>query len=175
MCERVVSSSESRIALSPTFEIKTSSPSGGLKYWLTASDWNTKLSPSFGSPRPDPIRQGLSDPERAAHDEAWGIDFGEPGTIALTPFEDNDAEHPMSANMAPKLGEAIDADPTFLAPRADGATMLHDMALGGSAASVEVSLAKGADPAARRADGKTAADLAEAMGWAELAQRLRVH
>jgi len=123
----------------------------------------------------DVIRQGMSDSERAGHDAAWGIDFGEPGTVALTPYEDDDAEHPMSANMAPKLAEAVDADPSFLAPREDGSTMLHDMALGGSAASVEVLLAKGADPGARRADGKTPADLAEAVGWAALADRLRVH
>ena len=44
-------------------------------------------------------------------------------------------------------------------------------ALGGSAASVEVLLAKGADPGARRADGKTPADLAEAVGWAQGAAR----
>ena len=129
----------------------------------------------FGGFTVDVIRQGMSDGERAQHDDAWGLDFGPPGEVALTPFDDDEAEHPMSANMAPTLAEEIDGNPSLLAPGEDGSTMLHDMALGGSAAIIEVLLAKGADPAARRADGKTPADLAEAMGWTALAQRLRVH
>jgi uncharacterized protein YegJ (DUF2314 family) len=139
------------------------------------ADWMYVIAPFvYGGFTVDVIRRGMSEADRAEHDAAWGLDFGSPGEVTLTPFDDDDAEHPMSANMAPKLGEAIDGDPSLLAPAADGSTLLHDMALGGSAASVEVLLAKGADPAVRRADGKTAADLAEAMGWSTLAQRLRL-
>ncbi len=130
---------------------------------------------AYGGFTVDVIRQGMSDEERAQHDDAWGLDFGEPGEVELTPFDDDEAEHPMSANMGPSLAEAIDGNPSLLEAGEDGSTMLHDMALGGSAAGVDVLLAKGADPAARRADGKTPADLAELMGWTELAQRLRVH
>lgn len=119
------------------------------------------------------IRGRMKPAELRAHDEGWGLDFGSPETPALVPawppalVAAPDAEHPMSENMAPSLAAAIDKDPKAFLESADakGLTVLHSLALGGSAAGVRVLLEKGADPWRRTRSGKTARDLAESMGW----------
>ncbi len=137
------------------------------------------------------MRSRMGEGERRAHDEAWGLDFGDPETIELVPDwnakpkkgfisrmlgggkkadaappADPDAEHPMSENMADKLAETIASHPSILTdPDSHGLTMLHQLALAGSEAGVRVLVAKGADRDAQTPDGRTARDLAEAMGW----------
>jgi ankyrin repeat protein len=64
------------------------------------------------------------------------------------------------------LAAAVDAEPTLVGPADERRlTLLHTLALGGSAAGVRVLLAKGADPAVRTRSGRTARDLAEQLGW----------
>lgn len=119
------------------------------------------------------LRARMAPAERRAHDDAWGLDFGDPGQPALVPAwtpgraADPDAEHPMSENMASELAVQIDRDPEGFLRSADrkGLTTLHSLALGGSASCVRVLLEKGADPTRRTKSGRTPRDLAERMGW----------
>lgn len=141
------------------------------------TDWMYVMSnKAYGGFSVDVIRRGLSEAERAGHDQAWGLDFGPVGEVALTDewgAADPDVEHPMSENMREKLEEAVAADPeAFMNPGPTGMTTLHEMALAGSLASVEVLLKHGADPSLKDAGGRTAGDLAVAIGWNRVAERL---
>lgn len=141
------------------------------------TDWMYTISDkAYGGFSIDHIRKGQSEAERAGHDAAWGLDFGPVGEVTLTPewgAADPNVEHPMSTNMREKLGEAIAADPEgFLRPGPGGMTMLHEMALAGSLATVDVLLNHGADPSQKNAAGHTAADLASLMGWPKVVERL---
>ncbi len=117
------------------------------------------------------LRSRMSAADRAAHDKAWGLDFGDPKKIKLVPDWDGpdtdpDQEHPMSMNMRDKLEEAVRAHPEMLTSANEhGVTMLHQLAMAGSADGVEVLVARGADPNARDSKGRTARDLAVMMGW----------
>lgn len=157
---------------------KASFPLEELEDWLYVMHGR-----AFGAYTTQLLRTRLEEGERRAHDEAWGFDFGAPGTVAIVPdwsdldsgrTGDPDAEHPMSENMAEKLAEAIDANPDdFLhATDAAGLTPLHSLALGGSEAGVRVLLAKGANRDQRTNAGKTALDLAKQMGWEKVAKLL---
>jgi len=136
------------------------------------------------------IRSRMSAPERREHDSAWGLDFGDPGSIVLIPDYrpkqglsglfgsqqapiDLEAEHPMSENMTAKYAEQLAADPRPARVRDDaGWTQLHRFALGGSAGVVDLLLRAGADRAATTPDGRTALDLAEAIGWPRVVELL---
>lgn len=125
----------------------------------------------YGGFTVDVIRAQMSDAERRAHDDAWGLDFGAPGDERLVPewspgATDPDAEHPMSENMAAKLASAVAEHPErFLQANDDGLTSLHQLALAGSEACVRVLLNAGADSSAKTKAGLTARDLAERMEW----------
>lgn len=124
---------------------------------------------------------------------AWGLDFGDPENVEVAPSRDGTedhsglisnfmggdpprdivmppaTEHPMSANMGPMLEEFLTENPGELtACDEDGWTMLHHQALAGSETSVSILLQRGADPAAKTNDGRTAADLARVPGWDEV-------
>jgi hypothetical protein len=109
------------------------------------------------------IRADMRRADRQAHDEAWGLDFGDPARVALPPGE---VDHPMALNMVPSLvefptknpGELRSADPA-------GRTMLHREALAGNACIVRALLERGADKHARDAKGHTPLDLARRLGW----------
>lgn len=143
------------------------------------------------------MRKRMRAPDRKRHDDAWGYDFGDFETVEVVPNwnakkpgvlgklfgsappaapSDPDAEHPMSENMAGKLAEAIDRQPDAFLRQVDddGMTTLHSLALAGSAAGVRVLLEKGADTRAKTKAGKTALDLAEALGWPRVVALLRV-
>lgn len=129
--------------------------------WLYAMD-----GVAYGGFTVDVIRKNMSPEDREQHDQAWGLDFGPVGEIRMTPFDDDDAEHPVSVNMAAKLAEAIDQDPfSWLQPDKEGMTTLHSMALGGSLDAVQTLLGRRADPNLRNRHGHTARELAERMGW----------
>jgi len=141
------------------------------------TDWMYVMSnKAYGGFSVDVIRRGLSEAERAGHDQAWGLDFGPVGEIALTDewgAADPDVEHPMSENMREKLEEAVVGDTeAFMKPGPKGMTTLHQMALAGSLASVEGLLKHGADPSLKDAGGRTAGELAAGIGWKKVAARL---
>jgi len=147
-------------------------------------DWMYALSGRvYGAFTVNLIRSRMSKGERLAHDQAWGLDFGDPDDIQLVPawgakpgvlgrlwgkaaVADPDAEHPMSVNMGPSLKEAIEQDRARLSERDEhGLTLLHHLALGGSADGVRIALELGADRAARTVHEQRAIDLARSMGW----------
>ncbi len=138
------------------------------------SDWLYAIGDTaYGGFTVDLIRQTMDADARTAHDAAWGLDFGAAGSVSLTPFDDDEAEHPMSENMGPQLEEALAANPSFATEASpDGSTLLHDMALGGSLASVDILLRHGADPTLTRADGATPLALAKVMNWPQVVRRL---
>ncbi|MAQ17966.1 MAG: hypothetical protein CMN30_24610 [Sandaracinus sp.] len=150
-------------------------PFARVEDWLYAIEGK-----AYGAFTVNLMRQSMSPEERAQHDGAWGLDFGDPESIELVPagwFEDPEnpeGQHPMSANMAPELAKAVAADPSFLTstdPR--GFTMLHDQALAGSLPTVEVLLAAGADPRLETPDGRTALHLAEDLDWVPVVAALQ--
>lgn len=116
------------------------------------------------------MRRRMDDDDRAAHDEAWGLDFGDPAHVRI----DDAPEHPMSENMAAAWAEQLTASPeTATQVGENGWTMLHHLALAGSLANVELLLQHGADPHAKTPDGRTALDLAESLEWDRVAGALR--
>lgn len=145
-------------------------PISEISDWLYAIDGR-----AYGGFTVHVLRYGMEPEERAAYDEAWGIDFGEAGCTRVVPFEESeDGEHPMSVNMAAGLREAVAGDPEYLIGRDErGWTMLHEQALAGNAAIVKVLLDAGADPTATTNDGKTPLQLAQSLGWKGVAKLLK--
>ena len=131
------------------------------------SDWLYTLEDkAYGGFTVQVIRAGMSAADRAAHDDAWGYDFGPPDRVRFAPFPPDD-EHPMSENAAPGLKDAILAEGSraWFEPGNDGLSTLHSLALGGSEACVRVLLDCGADRRLKTRDGRTALELARVMGW----------
>jgi uncharacterized protein YegJ (DUF2314 family) len=119
------------------------------------------------------MRSQMSAQELAAHDNAWGLDFGDHKDILLVYQQKEEPanliEHPMSKNMKPEYEKYIAANPNELnAKDEDGYTLLHREAIAGNRSSVEALLALGADQSAKTNSGKTALDFARAMNWEHL-------
>ena len=146
----------------------------------------------FGAFTVNVIRSQMSSGERAAHDNAWGLDFGDPEIIRVaytsegpkpkkfslfgkkkttdnfvTYEQRNSAEeHPMSDNMGPSLREQLEKMPELLDYEDEhGFTFLHQLAMAGSEACVKVLLEFGIDKEKQSKNGKTAKDLAEFFKW----------
>jgi uncharacterized protein YegJ (DUF2314 family) len=145
------------------------------------SDWMYAISGEvFGAYTVNLMRSRMGRAERAEHDAAWGLDFGDPAKIRVAPDgsgggflkswfgkkQPNTGEHPMSENMAPEMQKQLAADPSLVHSRSDeGWTFLHGEALAGNLATVKVLLAAGADPKARTNHGMTPLALAQSLGW----------
>jgi uncharacterized protein YegJ (DUF2314 family) len=155
----------------------------------TISDWMFAGSDEvYGAFTVNLMRSRMAPEERNEHDEAWGLSFGDPGRIRLTPpYEpqkqpglceeqvdaDAPAEHPLSIAMSPSLKERIAEDPSMISGTDDrGWTLLHHQALAGSTATVEVLLDHGADPNAVTDHGMTPLALARSLCWENTATLL---
>jgi len=135
----------------------------------------------FGAYTVNLMRSRMGPKELRGHDQAWGLNFGDPGKIRNYPDPQKtggllknlfgkpsggEDEHPMSENMAPKLKEQLARDPSMISSKDDGGwTLLHHQALAGSLATVKVLLEAGADRHAVTNHGMTARQLAESLGW----------
>jgi len=145
-------------------------------------DWMYAISGvAFGGYSVNLMRSRMDRQELQEHDAAWGLNFGDPSKVCVTPepgvgggllknwFRRQPAdthEHPMSLNMAPSLKEQLVKDPQLISSTNDrGWTLLHQDALAGSAPTVKVLLEAGADPTAQTNDGKTPLQLAQSLGW----------
>lgn len=135
------------------------------------------------------LRSRMSNRERKEHDQAWGLDFGDPEEIEVVYVEPEQKsgflglfskksvtdpekqrrakiEHPMSINMGESLKESLrESKETLHATDEDGWTMLHRDALAGNATIVKILLKHGADKNLKTPDGDTALDLARIFGW----------
>lgn len=150
-------------------------PLAGIYDWMYAIGGR-----AFGAWTVNCLRARMSEAERQEHDEAWGLDFGDPAQVQVVPDwkEANPrafaaGEHPMAWNMVEPLRRHLQQHPEdALSADEDGLTHLHSLALAGSSTSVEILLQHGADPQARTKNGMTARDMAAALGWSEVASML---
>lgn len=146
------------------------------------SDWMYVISGNvFGAYTVNLMRSRMDPRERAGHDQAWGLNFGDPKQIQVVPAKKGTGllagwfggksepvsdEHPMSENMAPELAKQLAANPGLVNQVDDeGWTFLHREALAGNAAPVKVLLDHGANFTLRTKHGATALQLAHVLGW----------
>lgn len=146
------------------------------------------------------MRSRLSKRELRQHDQAWGLEFGEPAIVRLVPdsylpgearqkrtplqglegmFIQGDykvidrEEHPMSVNTRSMIAEALSNAPEQLYAEDDaGLPLLHSLTVAGSLDGVEVCLQRGADPSLVANNGMTPLKLAKSLGWKKVQSRL---
>lgn len=159
--------------------------------WLYAVNGVT-----YGGFSVNAIRKQMKKGERKQHDEAWGLDFGNPDSVHVVPADwfaeqqpetkkkgffgfgksaepeplSDDVlqakEHPMAINMESSLKDFANKNPEAISKIGDdGLSMLHNMALGGSAIGVTTLLSCGVDVNSRSKKGHTALDFAKSLGW----------
>lgn len=131
------------------------------------SDWMYVIGgEAYGGHTVNLLRSRMGGRERREHDAAWGLEFGNPEKVRLTPERYEDGEHPMSEAMASQLKKQLREDPSFLhSTDKRGWTILHHEALAGNARIVKILLAAGADPQAQTNKGMTPRKLARSLGW----------
>ena len=149
------------------------------------SDWMYAVAGEvFGAHTVNLLRSRMGRGERQQHDAAWGLNFGDPNQIRLSPepkqggfFQSwfgkkqpaEPGEHPMSLAMAPSLREQLAKNPSLLTTPDDrGWTLLHQEAAAGSLATVQVLLAAGANRQALTKTGQTPLQLARVLGWPQV-------
>lgn len=159
-------------------------PMSSLSDWIFVS-----LGRVYGGFTVNLIRSRMPASERRAHDEAWGMEFGDPEEIEVVyvptepvgwlgrllgkkPVIDPEVrkqhmlEHPMCINMGDSLKEALQESKEMLYETDDeGWTMLHRDALAGNATVVKILLEQGADPTLKTPEGDTPYSLAKRFGW----------
>ncbi|MES9970276.1 MAG: DUF2314 domain-containing protein [Candidatus Thiodiazotropha sp.] len=161
------------------------------------TDWMYTLEGrAYGGYSVNVMRASMSPEERKGHDQAWGVEFGPPDEVLVTPYIDkkpdgflskifgkshskssgetiNYPEHPMSINMGEKIRAALSADSTSINEAdEDGWTMIQRESLAGNNNSVKILLEFGADPGLVNPNGHSSTDLARIMGWNEVLQSL---
>jgi uncharacterized protein YegJ (DUF2314 family) len=146
------------------------------------SDWMYAISGEvFGAYTVNLLRSRMGRQERQEHDEAWGLNFGDPTKIRVAPEPKKGGgllagwfgkkptetqEHPMSENMAASLQAELAKNPAMIsASDENGWTLLHQEALVGSAPTVKILLAAGADRNVKTRQGHTPLQLAQSLGW----------
>jgi hypothetical protein len=128
--------------------------------------------------------------ERAEHDAAWGLKFGDPNKVHVVPEqkksdgflaklfggakEEEIGEHPMSENSGPSFRQQLQQIPSMVDSKDDrGWTYLHQQALAGSLATVKILLEFGADVNAVTDHGMTPLQLAQSLGWDKVVALLK--
>lgn len=167
-------------------------PFAALNDWMYVRDGHV-----YGGFTVDALRSSMTDDERAGHDAAWGLGFGEPGTVEVAPAAEGQApwrvsralshladqqllaqleqgDHPMAVNMREKLEEALQQYPGMITDFDDGGwLLLHREVLAGNYPVVQALLRHGADPLATNSNGQTSLALAHEAGWPRIARLLQ--
>ena len=175
-------------------EEAVSVPFGHLTDWMMTVDGR-----AYGGFTVNLLRSRMSHRERDAHDQAWGLDFGDPADVEVEitreskhkggliagffgrgsrpkAVPENFREHPMCVNMIPKIEAQLQADRSIAhAIGDDGWTVLHQEALSGNLGIVKLLVSHGADCSARTPNGYVAAELAQMIGWPSIADYLNEH
>ena len=162
-------------------------PLSGITDWMYVINGR-----AYGGFTINAIRAKMSRQERAEHDGAWGLDFGDPAKTELMPADWlpkqsggffkklfggasdpvpnlESMDHPMAVNMVPSFEEFLKSSPGELHSKNDkGMTFLHQMALAGSKMGVEILVNKGADVNAVTNNGMTALQLAKSLDWKDV-------
>jgi uncharacterized protein len=124
----------------------------------------------FGAFTVNAMRARMKQKERRAHDEAWGVSFGDPGEVRLPSTED---DHPMALNARGSLVAHLVSHPEDVTATDDRRfTILHRESLAGNGKLVAVALEHGADVRAVTRGGKTALALARGLGWSSVEEIL---
>ena len=171
--------------------VAVQAPFAHLRDWMMTVDAMV-----YGGFTVNAMRAKMSDRERKEHDEAWGLDFGDPAAIrveikqyvdprkGLAPgrvfFSGQNSDepdifrdHPMCINMLEKYEAQLKGDPAMARSVDDaGWTLLHRDALAGNFGVVKLLVGCGADVAAKTPSGRTASELARGIGWSEIAEYL---
>lgn len=168
-----------------------SMPFGHLTDWMMTADGR-----AYGGFTVNLMRSRMASRERQQHDQAWGLDFGDPSDVQVeirrqptpkagligglfgrrsrpktTPAAFSD--HPMCVNMIPKIEAQLQADRSIASTVGDdGWTLLQHESLAGNLGIVKLLVAFGADVSVRTPNGYTAAELARKIGWTEIADIL---
>lgn len=149
------------------------------------SDWIYVINGrAYGGFTVNAMRRSLTKRDLKEHDQAWGLDFGDPSKVVVVPNESLDKhgyyiddiipEHPMSINIAQKMEKDIKENPDlFLNIDQKGSSMLHYDSLAGNLAQVRVLLANGAKRDIKNKNGKTAYELAAIMKWDKVMEILK--
>jgi hypothetical protein len=163
------------------------------------SDWMYVIeNRAYGAFTVNLMRSRMSNAERREHDQAWGLDFGDPNKVLIVPLDwfqpkskggffsklfggksaeppadVESAEHPMSVNMGPSLRDHLQKNPSA-ANEADkeGWTFLHHQSLAGDLNGVQILLEAGANPNAVTKHRMTPLQLARSLGWDRIAEVL---
>ena len=122
-------------------------PLGEISDWMYAINGQV-----FGAYTVNLLRSRMGRRERREHDDAWGLNFGDPTRIRVAPepkagggllkslFGKQQAdtqEHPMSEAMASSLKDQLAKDLSLVSAKDErGWTLLHQEALAGSSATV---------------------------------------
>lgn len=144
------------------------------------SDWMFGTSNKvYGGFTVNLLRSRMSAKEMKSHDQAWGLNFGDPNCIDLvrvnsyTDEANALVEHHMSINMGESLVEALnESDELVKSTDEDGWTMLHREALAGNATMVEILLDHGADKKSKNKYGLTPLELAKIFNWKKVIELL---
>lgn len=168
-------------------------PLSGISDWMYAIGERV-----YGAFTVNVIRSQMSRSDRADHDAAWGLDFGDPEEVQVVPPEWyapppsffqkllgkkpqlppdwEQREHPMAANMGESLEQHLKQDPSAAqTPDERGWTLLHQLALAGTPSGVEIVIRHGGDVNARTADGMTPLMLANSLQWSQVAEVLKAN
>lgn len=145
------------------------------------------------------MRSRMNPRERGEHDQAWGLDFGDPADVQIEISQESKPkagflaglfgkasrpqavaegfrDHPMCVNMIPKIAAQLQADPSIAETISDnGWSLLHQEALSGNLGVVKLLLSHGADCTVRTRNAYSAAELAQKIGWPEIADYINEH
>lgn len=166
-------------------------PFSHLADWMMTADGR-----AYGGFTVNAMRSSMDTKERKQHDDAWGLDFGDPATVRVEIARDEKpkrgflsgllgsrpknaaqqevfSDHPMCINMLGKYEEQLKADAEIVqGVDEDGWTLLHREALAGNFGVVKLFVNYGADVTATTGSGRTASELARGIGWPEIAEYL---
>jgi uncharacterized protein YegJ (DUF2314 family) len=131
------------------------------------SDWMYVLKGDvYGAYTVNLLRSRMGRKELQQHDNAWGLNFGDPHKIRIR--ADREQQEVCEA-MATSLKEHLAKNPSLVSAKSDeGWTLLHQEALSGIIPTVKVLLDAGADPNAGTNHGMTPVQLARSLGWDEV-------
>lgn len=166
-------------------------PFSRLTDWMMTTDGR-----AYGGLTVNLMRAKMGNHERKQHDDAWGLEFGDPTTTRLeikreeTPKkgffaglfanrsnsgnqQDGFRDHPMCVNMLEKIEAQLKVDSAVAnTSDNDGWSLLHKEALAGNFGVVRLLVDYGANVNLRTESGRTASELATMVGWAEIAEYL---
>lgn len=150
-------------------------PLAQISDWLMASAGKT-----YGGFTIHQMRSEMSTEDRAEHDDAWGLEFGDYDKIEVVRNQTTNpeylVEHPMSINMGESFLNFLKEYPQEMTNADEqGYTLLHREAIAGNKTSVELLLQQGADTSLKTVNGKTALDFALQLEWEHVAEILKAH